>query len=69
MAWTCWYDDGRRVVASRLTLRTVALVYLAGLLVVPVALVAYRTFAHGAAPVWGALSSPPARHADGSPAR
>jgi sulfate/thiosulfate transport system permease protein len=50
-------------VASRRLLRAVALGYLAALLLVPVALIGYRTFAHGVAPVWDALSSGPARHA------
>jgi sulfate/thiosulfate transport system permease protein len=50
-------------VASRRALRAVALVYLSALLLVPVGLIGYRTFAHGVAPVWAALSSPSARHA------
>jgi sulfate transport system permease protein len=38
-------------------LRYSVLAYLALLLVVPVGMVAYRTFQHGVAPVWDALSS------------
>jgi sulfate transport system permease protein len=49
-------------VARRL-LRFGVLGYLAALLFVPVGMIAYRTFAHGLAPVWEALSSPAAVHA------
>jgi sulfate transport system permease protein len=49
-------------VARRL-LRGTVLLYLAGLLLVPVAMIAYRTFAHGLAPVWDALTSSAALHA------
>jgi sulfate transport system permease protein len=49
--------------ASRRLLRVGALGYLTVLLFAPVAMVGYRTFAHGVSPVWTALSSPPARHA------
>jgi sulfate/thiosulfate transport system permease protein len=48
---------------SRLGLRAVALGYLALLLAVPVGLVLYRTFEHGIAPAWEAVSSPDAAHA------
>jgi sulfate/thiosulfate transport system permease protein len=48
---------------SRLGLRFVALGYLALLLAVPVGLVLYRTFEHGVAPAWNAVSSPDAAHA------
>lgn len=48
---------------TKYVLRTVALVYLLFLLVLPVALVGWRTFQHGLAPVWDALSSPEAVHA------
>jgi sulfate transport system permease protein len=41
----------------------VAVFYLAALLIVPVSLVAQRTFEHGLRPVWDALSSPSALHA------
>jgi len=44
-------------------LRGVALAYVLLLLALPVGLVAWRTFEHGAAPVWRALSSHAARHA------
>jgi sulfate transport system permease protein len=46
--------------AGRLTLRTVALGYLAVLLIVPVGLVFYRTFEHGAGAVWDAVTTPAA---------
>jgi sulfate transport system permease protein len=49
--------------SSRLALRFVALGYLALLLVLPVWLVAWRTFAGGVGPVWDALSSEPTLHA------
>lgn len=49
--------------ASRRLLRTAALGYLVVLLLAPVAMVGYRTFAHGLGPVWNALSAGPARHA------
>ena len=48
---------------SRLGLRTVALGYLALLLVAPVAMIFYRTFEHGIAPVWDAVTAPNAVHA------
>ena len=48
---------------TRYALRTVALVYLLFLLVLPVGLIGWRTFQHGLAPVWHALSSPAAVHA------
>jgi sulfate/thiosulfate transport system permease protein len=51
--------------AGRLTLRTVALGYLGVLLGAPVAMVFYRTFEHGLAPVWSAVSAPNAVHALG----
>lgn len=49
--------------ASRLLLRFGALGYLAVLLLVPVGMIGYRTFAHGVAPVVDALSTPAATHA------
>ncbi|HEX8802568.1 MAG TPA: sulfate ABC transporter permease subunit [Acidimicrobiales bacterium] len=49
--------------AVRYGMRFVALAYLAILLVVPVGLVAWRTFENGLGPVWDALSSPFATHA------
>ena len=48
---------------SRLLLRAGALGYLAVLLLVPVGMVGYRTFAHGVGPVLDALSTPAATHA------
>ena len=48
---------------TRLGLRTVALGYLALLLVVPVGLVLYRTFEHGIAPAWNAVTNADAAHA------
>ena len=49
--------------AQRLGLRTVALGYLAALLLAPVAMIFYRTFEHGLAPVWNAVTAPNAVHA------
>src|SRR3954463_13441297 len=48
---------------SRLGLRFAALGYLALLLVVPVGMVLYRTFEHGLAPAWDAVTNPDAAHA------
>jgi sulfate transport system permease protein len=48
---------------TRWALRSVALLYLAFLLVIPVGLVFWRTFEHGFAPFWDAISSPEAVHA------
>jgi sulfate transport system permease protein len=48
---------------GRHALRWVAIAYLSLILLLPVGLVAFRTFEHGAAPVWHALSSPGATHA------
>lgn len=48
---------------GRVLLRVGVLGYLAALLLVPVGMIGYRTFQHGIGPVWGSLSSPPARHA------
>jgi len=52
-----------RTRASRLSLRFVALAYLAVLLLVPVGLVFWRTFEHGLAPVWESITTPAAIHA------
>ena len=49
--------------ASRLGLRTIALGYIGALLVLPVGLVFYRTFEHGLAPAWDAVTTPEAQHA------
>ena len=43
--------------APRLTLRVLALGYLALLLAAPVGLVCYRTFEHGFAAAWQAVTS------------
>ncbi|HEY3018830.1 MAG TPA: sulfate ABC transporter permease subunit CysW [Solirubrobacteraceae bacterium] len=48
---------------TSLTLRFVALGYLAVLLLVPVGLVFWRTFEHGVAPVWDSVTTPAAIHA------
>jgi sulfate/thiosulfate transport system permease protein len=48
---------------GRLALRTAALGYLALLLVAPVVLVFYRTFEHGFAAAWHAVTTPAAEHA------
>jgi sulfate transport system permease protein len=48
---------------SRIALRTVALGYLAALLVVPVAMVFYRAFEPGIGTAWEAVTTPPAQHA------
>jgi len=56
----------RRAVGSsvaRLGLRSVALAYLAAILVGPLALIVYRAFEHGFAPAWAALSDPATIHA------
>jgi sulfate transport system permease protein len=49
--------------ARRLGVRWVALGYLALLLLAPVAMIFYRTFEHGLAPVWNAVTAPNAVHA------
>ena len=56
-------DRGVSRRASRLGLRTLALGYLALLLLAPVAMIFYRTFEHGLAPVWTAITEPNAVHA------
>ena len=48
---------------SRYALRTVALGYLALLVVAPVAMVFYRAFEHGIGAAWDAVTTPPAQHA------
>lgn len=48
---------------SRLGLRLVALGYLALVLLAPLAMVFWRTFEHGLAPVWSSLSDPATVHA------
>lgn len=49
--------------ARRIGLRTVALGYLLLLLGAPVAMIFFRTFEHGLAPVWEAVTQPNAVHA------
>jgi sulfate/thiosulfate transport system permease protein len=44
-------------------LRSIALIYLGLLLVLPVAMVFYRTFEHGTAAAWAAVTAPDAVHA------
>jgi sulfate transport system permease protein len=47
----------------RLSLRLTALLYLAAILVGPLTIVFWRTFQHGFAPAWDALSAPDTVHA------
>jgi sulfate transport system permease protein len=49
--------------ARRLGVRSIALGYLALLLLAPVAMIFYRTFEHGLGPVWTAVSASNAQHA------
>jgi sulfate transport system permease protein len=49
--------------SGRIALRTVALGYLAMLLVVPIGMVFYRALEHGIGPAWDAVTTPPAQHA------
>jgi len=49
--------------ARKLGVRVVALAYLAVLLIAPVGMIFYRTFEHGLAPVWSAVSAPNAQNA------
>jgi len=48
---------------AKYPLRVVALLYLLFLLVLPVGLIAWRTFSHGIGPFFQALSTPSAVHA------
>src|SRR4051794_5627840 len=48
---------------ARIGLRVLALAYLAALLLVPVAVVFYRTFEHGIGAVWDSVTTPAAMHA------
>jgi sulfate transport system permease protein len=48
---------------ARIGLRVLALAYLAALLLVPVAIVFYRTFQHGLGSVWSSVTTPAAIHA------
>jgi sulfate/thiosulfate transport system permease protein len=49
--------------ARKLGVRTLALAYLAVLLLAPVVMIFYRTFEHGLSPVWNAITAPDAMHA------
>ena len=49
--------------AGRLSLRVVALGYLALLLLVPIGMVFYRALENGIGPAWDAVTTPPAQHA------
>jgi sulfate/thiosulfate transport system permease protein len=49
--------------ARRLTVRVLALGYLALLLGAPLVMIFYRTFEHGLAPVWEAITAPNFQHA------
>jgi sulfate transport system permease protein len=55
--------DARSARARRLGVRTIALGYLALLLLAPVAMIFYRTFEHGIGPVWSAVTAPNAQAA------
>jgi sulfate transport system permease protein len=55
--------QARAARARRLGVRTIALGYLALLLLAPVAMIFYRTFEHGLSPVWNAVSAPNAQRA------
>jgi sulfate transport system permease protein len=48
---------------ARLSLRFIALAYIAALLLLPVALVFYRTFEHGFGAAWDAVTTPEGQHA------
>jgi sulfate/thiosulfate transport system permease protein len=48
---------------ARVALRVLALAYLGALLLVPVAVVFYRTFEHGLGAVWASVTTPAAVHA------
>jgi sulfate transport system permease protein len=54
--------EERAMRARRLGVRSLALGYLALLLLAPVAMIFYRTFEHGLTPVWNAVSAPNAQH-------
>ncbi|HEY3970859.1 MAG TPA: sulfate ABC transporter permease subunit CysW [Solirubrobacteraceae bacterium] len=57
------HERERGATARRLGVRVVALGYLLALLGAPVAMIFYRTFEHGLAPVWEAVTQPNAMHA------
>ncbi len=52
-----------RPMSGKLALRTVALGYLALLLLVPIGMVFYRALENGIGPAWDAVTTPPAQHA------
>lgn len=52
-----------RAAAARYGIRTLALGYLAAILVLPCSMIVYHTFAEGWAPVWDALTDPAFVHA------
>src|SRR4030081_3552136 len=54
--------QARAARTRRLGVRTIALGYLALLLLAPVAMIFYRTFEHGLGPVWSAVTAPNAQH-------
>jgi sulfate/thiosulfate transport system permease protein len=54
--------EERAARARKLGVRSVALGYLALLLLAPVAMIFYRTFEHGLSPVWSAVTAPNAQH-------
>ena len=55
--------ERRAARVRRLGVRTVALGYLGLLLGAPLVMIFYRTFEHGLAPVWSAVTAPNAVHA------
>ena len=56
------HSAARAARARKLGVRTLALGYLALLLMAPVAMIFYRTFEHGVGPVWSAVTAPNAMH-------
>jgi sulfate transport system permease protein len=56
-------DGARAARLRRLLVRALALGYLALLLAAPVVMIFYRTFEHGLAPVWNAVTAPNFQHA------
>ncbi|HTA97515.1 MAG TPA: sulfate ABC transporter permease subunit CysW [Solirubrobacteraceae bacterium] len=58
-----WTESAGTARTRRLGLRFVALFYLLALLGAPVAMIFYRTFEHGLAPAWDAITQPNAMHA------
>ncbi|HTC59581.1 MAG TPA: hypothetical protein VK691_05615, partial [Solirubrobacteraceae bacterium] len=53
-----WTESAGTARTRRLGLRFVALFYLLALLGAPVAMIFYRTFEHGLAPAWNAVTQP-----------